>query len=111
MVRNLKKKRCDRCRAEYQPTNGKQKLCFACSPWVGNPKPKQGVGGLKTKHRPAEAARIENLGKMNDRHRALLEARDKDGLLELADEYLQLNYPCTVMAKAIKLQAENLHHE
>ena len=61
------------------------------------------------KHR-GEAARIEILGKMDDRHKALLAAGDKQGLIELAGEYLIMGNHggMPTMSNIILLEAEGL---
>ena len=47
-------------------------------------------GAYNPKKHRGESARIEILGKMDDRHKALLAAGDKQGLIELAAEYMML---------------------
>jgi hypothetical protein len=49
--------------------------------------------------------RIERLGRMNDRYTFLLGARDFAGLLELAQEYQDMNMPR--MAAQIRKEVPN----
>jgi hypothetical protein len=49
-------------------------------------------------------SRIEALGKMNDRRKACLGARDKDCLMELAARYAEKNMP--KMAAEVAKEAE-----
>ena len=112
-VKNLKPKRCTKCGNEYQPTNGKQKMCVSCSPNIGGyDKHRQKKHYTpRPKARTDIDARVEILGKLHDEHKDMLERGDAAGLRALAEKYLQLNHPCTVMAKAIMMQAAQLERE
>ena len=111
-VKNLKPKHCTKCGNEYQPTNGKQKMCVSCSPNIGgyDKQKRREHYTSKPKARTNIDLRVEILGGLNDEHRDLVKRGDAAGLRALAEKYMQLNYPCTVMAKAIRMQAAQLEH-
>lgn len=56
--------------------------------------------------RAGEAKRIEILGSLDDRHKRLLGARDRQGLENLAIEYDAMK--CPNMANGIRLEAGGL---
>lgn len=56
----------------------------------------------------SENRRIEMVFQMDKRHRELLAAGDKFGLLELAAEYMVLGHGCPGMAAWITAESENL---
>jgi len=71
---------------------------------------------VSTKYKPnaikkaGEAKRIEQIYQMDKRHGELLAAGDRDGLLELAGEYLLLGNHggCPTIANKITMEAEGL---
>jgi hypothetical protein len=52
--------------------------------------------------------RVELLGKMDDRHRELLARRDKQGLVDLAGEYMTLGHGCPNTMTQILIESEGL---
>ena len=68
-----------------------------------------GVRLERTRIKPAIERRIEWLGRMNDRHLALVANKDAAGLLMLASEYEKRNMLAT--AKGIRLVVSRMATE
>lgn len=110
MAQNLKNKKCDKCRRVYQPTNGRQKYCPACSPNMPHPKLQaEDAKSIRGKIKPCIMERIEKLGSMNEEYIRCLVHKDKAGLLNLAMQYeTGMRRPMVATAHRIRLQAQEI---
>lgn len=106
----MKSKRCVKCNAVFSPRTARQKFCKKCSPYIGgyNKDKRRAAHVKQSKTRAGIAARIETLGRLNDEHKDLLGKRDAAGLVALAEKYMRLKHPCTIIARAIRMQAAQL---